>query len=122
MERGGGHGPRVERRNAFSCFRSDDTFRKASQVTGARTLSPQPLWVLCAVLTLPHSEQEVLWAKFGNITQTKIIDIRNNDTESYELQFLRAFTTVWTKIQVKVKLSLCFTKYHTMKAYWGVEV
>jgi hypothetical protein len=22
----------------------------------------------------------------------------------------------------KVKLSLCFTKHHTMKVYWGVEV
>jgi hypothetical protein len=22
----------------------------------------------------------------------------------------------------RVKLSLCLTKYHTMKAYWGVEV
>jgi hypothetical protein len=24
--------------------------------------------------------------------------------------------------KVKVKLSLCLTKHHTMKAYWGVEV
>jgi hypothetical protein len=24
--------------------------------------------------------------------------------------------------KVKVKLSLCLTKYHAMKAYWGVEV
>jgi hypothetical protein len=24
--------------------------------------------------------------------------------------------------KVKVKLSLCLSKYHTMKAYWGVEV
>jgi hypothetical protein len=23
--------------------------------------------------------------------------------------------------EVKVKLSLCLTKHHTMKAYWGVE-
>jgi hypothetical protein len=27
-----------------------------------------------------------------------------------------------TKLKVKVKLSLCFTKHHAMKAYWGVEV
>jgi len=24
--------------------------------------------------------------------------------------------------ELKVKLSLCFTKHHAMKAYWGVEV
>jgi hypothetical protein len=24
--------------------------------------------------------------------------------------------------ELKVKLSLCVTKYHAMKAYWGVEV
>jgi hypothetical protein len=24
--------------------------------------------------------------------------------------------------KVKVKLSLCLTKYHAMKTYWGVEV
>jgi hypothetical protein len=24
--------------------------------------------------------------------------------------------------QIKVKLSLCLTKHHNMKAYWGVEV
>jgi hypothetical protein len=26
------------------------------------------------------------------------------------------------KITVKVKLSLCLTKHHTIKTYWGVEV
>jgi hypothetical protein len=26
------------------------------------------------------------------------------------------------KVNVKVKLSLCLTKHHAMKAYWGVEV
>jgi hypothetical protein len=26
------------------------------------------------------------------------------------------------RVKVKVKLSLCLTKHHTMKAYWGVEV
>jgi hypothetical protein len=26
------------------------------------------------------------------------------------------------KVEVKVKLSLCLTKYHAMKAYWGMEV
>jgi len=25
-------------------------------------------------------------------------------------------------VKVKVKLSLCLTKHHTMKTYWGVEV
>jgi hypothetical protein len=25
-------------------------------------------------------------------------------------------------VKVKVKLSLCLTKHHAMKAYWGVEV
>jgi hypothetical protein len=24
--------------------------------------------------------------------------------------------------KVKINLSLCLTKHHTMKAYWGVEV
>jgi hypothetical protein len=26
------------------------------------------------------------------------------------------------KVKVKVKLSLCLTKHHAMKEYWGVEV
>jgi hypothetical protein len=26
------------------------------------------------------------------------------------------------KVKVKVKLSLCLTKHHAMKAYWGVEI
>jgi hypothetical protein len=26
------------------------------------------------------------------------------------------------KVNIKVKLSLCLTKHHAMKAYWGVEV
>jgi hypothetical protein len=26
------------------------------------------------------------------------------------------------EVKVKVKLSLCLTKYHPIKAYWGVEV
>jgi hypothetical protein len=26
------------------------------------------------------------------------------------------------EVKVKVKLSLCLTKHHTMKTYWGVEV
>jgi hypothetical protein len=26
------------------------------------------------------------------------------------------------KVKVNVKLSLCLTKHHTMKAYWGVEL
>jgi hypothetical protein len=30
--------------------------------------------------------------------------------------------TVKVKVKVKVKLSLRLTKYHAMKAYWGVEV
>jgi len=25
------------------------------------------------------------------------------------------------KVKIKIKLSLCLTKHHTMKAYWGVE-
>jgi hypothetical protein len=25
-------------------------------------------------------------------------------------------------VKVKVKLSLCLTKHHTIKAYWGVEI
>jgi hypothetical protein len=25
-------------------------------------------------------------------------------------------------VKVKVKFSLCLTKHHAMKAYWGVEV
>jgi len=25
------------------------------------------------------------------------------------------------KVKVKVKLSLCLTKHHAMKTYWGVE-
>jgi len=26
------------------------------------------------------------------------------------------------KVKVKVKLSLCLTKHHVMKTYWGAEV
>jgi hypothetical protein len=26
------------------------------------------------------------------------------------------------KVKAKVKLSLCLTKHHAMKTYWGVEV
>jgi hypothetical protein len=26
------------------------------------------------------------------------------------------------RIRIKVKLSLCLTKHHAMKTYWGVEV
>jgi hypothetical protein len=26
------------------------------------------------------------------------------------------------KVNIKVKLSLCLTKHHAMKTYWGVEV
>jgi hypothetical protein len=26
------------------------------------------------------------------------------------------------RLKVKVKLSLCLTKHHAMKTYWGVEV
>jgi hypothetical protein len=29
---------------------------------------------------------------------------------------------VQSNAKVKVKLSLCLTKHHAMKAYWGVEV
>jgi hypothetical protein len=28
----------------------------------------------------------------------------------------------WVKVKVKVKFSLCLTKHHAMKTYWGVEV
>jgi hypothetical protein len=30
--------------------------------------------------------------------------------------------SVLSFIRYKVKLSLCLTKHHAMKAYWGVEV
>jgi hypothetical protein len=29
---------------------------------------------------------------------------------------------VGVNVKVKVKLSLCLTKHHAMKTYWGVEV
>jgi hypothetical protein len=33
------------------------------------------------------------------------------------------FVDLQTKyVKAKVKLSLCLTKHHTMKTYWGVEV
>jgi len=28
---------------------------------------------------------------------------------------------VYCKLKVKIKVSLCFTKHHAVKAYWGVE-
>jgi hypothetical protein len=28
----------------------------------------------------------------------------------------------YERMKVEVKLSLCLTKYHAIKAYWGVEV
>jgi hypothetical protein len=29
---------------------------------------------------------------------------------------------VKVKVKVKVEFSLCLTKHHTMKTYWGVEI
>jgi hypothetical protein len=34
--------------------------------------------------------------------------------------FIRSDTEA--KLKAKLKLSLCLTKHHSMKAYWGVEV
>jgi len=31
-------------------------------------------------------------------------------------------TTIYTPVNVSVKLSLCLTKHHAMEVYWGVEV
>jgi hypothetical protein len=35
---------------------------------------------------------------------------------------LRRFPYIQVKGKVNVKLSLCLTKHHAMKTYWGVEV
>jgi hypothetical protein len=45
-----------------------------------------------------------------------------------ELRLLRssfnisAASSISAKVEVKLKLSLCLTKHHAMKTYWGEEV
>jgi hypothetical protein len=44
---------------------------------------------------------------------------------SYLIYLARLVTVSLTKYwhaKVKVNLSLCLTKHHAMKAYWGVEI
>jgi len=36
-----------------------------------------------------------------------------------ELVFIEGVLLI---VKVNVKLSLCLTKHHTMKTYWGVEI
>jgi hypothetical protein len=38
------------------------------------------------------------------------------------LMTLQILNVSRVKCKVKVKLSLCLTKHHAMKAYWGVEI
>jgi hypothetical protein len=36
-----------------------------------------------------------------------------------ELYLMLFHGVVFTEVQIKVKLSLCLTKHHAMKMYWG---
>jgi hypothetical protein len=48
------------------------------------------------------------------------MNLLSNKTDSFKKHHNMCVTSSSRK--VKVKLSLCLTKHHVMKPYWGVEV
>jgi hypothetical protein len=63
----------------------------------------------------------------SNLRTNRQPTLRNEvDSQSVSLkvtrEILRQAFVMLVKLKVKVKLSLCLTKNHTMKTYWGVEV
>jgi hypothetical protein len=51
-------------------------------------------------------------------------EMRDSYSEGKVTGWKNMYHTYWYIVlrKCKVKLSLCLTKHHAMKAYWGVEV
>jgi hypothetical protein len=71
-----------------------------------------------------HTEEGIVFHKvlaFQNILEVKVKSLCLTKRHGIVFHKVLAFQNI-LKAKVKVKLSLCLTKHHAMKTYWGVEV
>jgi hypothetical protein len=58
--------------------------------------------------------------RFKRVSRIIVNETQEKPFESMHFHTCREDDFVKKKCKVKVKLSMCLTKHHAMKAYWGV--
>jgi hypothetical protein len=71
------------------------------------------------------SLRDIGYPPYGDISQETLkahFDARNLTENIQRFDHFILTDRRLNKVRAKVKLSLCLTEHHAMKAYWGVEV